>query len=217
MSETRINTNAACRDLGLQREERRQRNQQTTNHVESMWLPFAGSWVSEVYVYYLEKSICLGGYICTRKIGDEPSRVIIVQALVLFLGNNVLCAKELGSQIHHISDSLVGDDLSHPQNVVQGGIVARVTVVVEVGRRRREPAVLLHDESRRDELTAHISEARGEVRELPVPPKAIQVGMVQEEDRVTGAGVLILHLIQELETLAKIGMIMLLTVPPVAR
>lgn len=96
----------------------------------------------------------------------------------LVIGVDVLGADEVALEVHHIGDSLIRDDATHPEDVVEGGLVAGVTIVVGVGLGRVEPAVLCHDELRRDDLTAHVRQTSGEVGLLPLLPEAIQVSVV---------------------------------------
>lgn len=107
---------------------------------------------------------------------------------------NVLGAHQVTTQIHDIPNSGVGGDTSHPQGVVQGRGVVRVSVVIHDGGAGEEPAITRQARQQGDASAAHLVQTAGQVVLLPSPPEPVEVRVVKEEERVTGRSGLVLKL-----------------------
>lgn len=95
----------------------------------------------------------------------------------------VVVAQQTILDIHDLLNGNVGQDIRNVQDIVQTGR----------GRRRRVDA--LGRQVRRVERGArHVVHAAVGVGRLPLPPDAVDVVVVQEEDGVAGGGVLVAHL-----------------------
>lgn len=132
--------------------------------------------------------------------------------------SNVLCTNEIAAQVHNLSDRCIGNDADHPKVVIERGHVAIITIVVQKGSTRLLHTILLKVAGQRDVASTHISQAVGEIGLLPLPPEAIQVGMMKVKDGFTGASNHIKQLVMVsicLETIW-IGTEVSLTVPPTA-
>lgn len=115
-----------------------------------------------------------------------PQGQATIGSLVLVL--NVLGADGIASEVHDIANRDIGHDVDHPDGVVEGRVVAYVTAVLveEVW----EGVVVLQEVAFRGGVLheANIVGAVLGVGLLPLPPEAVQVGVVEEEEWVTGAG-----------------------------
>lgn len=103
---------------------------------------------------------------------------------------DILSAYHVALQIHNIRHRNIGEQVHHPQDVVHGSNIGRVTVVLKHTVRWKQPAVLLQFGIRERVAAAHVCEAGAEVSLLPYPPEPVQVGMVEEEERVAWASAL---------------------------
>lgn len=100
---------------------------------------------------------------------------------------NILSADRLAAQVHDILDRNVRHNARDPQHVLQRGDVAVVAGVVDQRRRGVVQVLLLQVRVRGDVgPVADIVCPRVRVDLLPVPPEAVQVGVVQEEERLSG-------------------------------
>lgn len=106
----------------------------------------------------------------------------------------VLDADGVAVDIHDLGDSDVLSNASHPQDVVKRGGVA---VVVEVRQEsidaERRGLDARPEESLSDVVATNVGQARL-VLSLPLPPDAVQVGVVEEEQRVSRGKGGVIHL-----------------------
>lgn len=113
----------------------------------------------------------------------------VSQYLVDVLGTN-----QVTTQIHDIPDGGVWGDTSHPQIVVQGRGVVRVSIVIHDSSAGEEPAIAGETREWGNASAAHLRKTAGQVVLLPSPPEAVEVGVMKEEERVAGRSGLVLKL-----------------------
>lgn len=112
-----------------------------------------------------------------------------------FIIVNVLGTDRIPPDVHHIAHGDVAQDIQHPDHMVHGRDISIVPIVVEDSSRGGDPLVLQQVVVPRDVATAHVREAVGQVGLLPLPPEAVDVGVMQIEQGVSGAGALELELL----------------------
>lgn len=111
--------------------------------------------------------------------------------------SDVVHAEKFALNVHDVVHGGVGEDTTHPEGVAQGRggpWVARVRGQRERGRR---PAA----DRTGEELgagrigAAHVFQPSGHVHGLPLPPQTVEVGVMEEEDGITGGGLGQRHLL----------------------
>lgn len=107
---------------------------------------------------------------------------------------DVLGADRISPDVHNVPDSNVRHNIQHPKHMVQSCDISIISVVVKDSSCRGDPFVLQQVIIPRDVATAHVRETIGQIRLLPLPPEPIDVGVMQIEQRVSGAGALELEL-----------------------
>lgn len=107
---------------------------------------------------------------------------------------DILGADRFPSDVHDIADSNVRHNIQHPKHMIQSRDIPIISIVVEDSSCRGDPFVLQQMVVPRDVATAHVRETIGQVCLLPLPPEPIDVGVMQIEQRVSGAGALELKL-----------------------
>lgn len=100
----------------------------------------------------------------------------------ILLSSNVLVTEETALDIHDIPDRLVRQDSDHIEVVVQCGDGAVIPKVVGLSRSHVDQAVLFDVLGRRDVAATHVIEALFEVGGLPLPPDAVEVSVMKEEE-----------------------------------
>lgn len=100
---------------------------------------------------------------------------------------DVLKAHGAAVDVHDIGNSDVGAEIHHPEDVVQRGLVAIVSVVVEDrGSSAGETLAVARRLGLRVDA-ADLGQAGIQVGILPAPPKQINKTMMQEKQWITGA------------------------------
>lgn len=104
---------------------------------------------------------------------------------------NVFRANQVTTQIHHIGNRHIRQNVHHPQRVVQRCDVVRVIVGVREERIWELELVREQKAQNWDVLNlANFVCTILRVDLLPIPPKAVQIRVVEEKQWIRGAGAL---------------------------
>lgn len=102
----------------------------------------------------------------------------------------VLGANSVTSDVHDIANSDVPKNIQHPNHMVHGRYVSIISIVVEDSGSGGYPFILQQVVVPWNISTAHVGETIGQVCLLPLPPKTVDVSVMQVEQRVSRAGAL---------------------------
>lgn len=108
--------------------------------------------------------------------------------------SNILSTDNVTTNVHNIGNGNILNHLVHRENVCQRRNVARVAAVVGEVRARSIPIIGSIECFRGRVLTSHVGKPVGHVGGLPLPPEAVEIGMVKEKYGVARRQDRVLHL-----------------------
>lgn len=97
---------------------------------------------------------------------------------------DILGTDGVPTKIHDICNGDVGENIGHPQRMVEGGDVERMVVAIpEKGAGKSE--VVSQEVTKNGDILdlANVVGAVLGISLLPVPPEPVQIGVVKEEER----------------------------------
>lgn len=107
---------------------------------------------------------------------------------------HILGTNEITAKVHHLCDRSVGDDPYHPKRMIQSRRISRVSIIVQDGSAGIRNLIGQKEVCQRNVTSSHVCQSSCEVDLLPFPPESIEVGVVQEEQRISWATRSVKHL-----------------------